>query len=107
MNYMNPSVNDPSNAINYFGASPLNNAPRRVFGSFSGDGSPIPPHALPAGMFTDDLSGYGLDDSEHGDPKRRRIARVGIHLSHGAKHDMDARLTRPGLRHVQEEEDQV
>jgi hypothetical protein len=74
MNYMN---NDPSNGIHYFGASPLANAPRRVFGSFSADGSPVPQHAIPGGIFTDDLSGYGMDDGDHGDPKRRRIARVG------------------------------
>jgi hypothetical protein len=74
MNYLN---NDPSNGMHYFGASPLANAPRRVFGSFSADGSPVPPNAIPPGMFTDDLSGYGMDDGEHGDPKRRRIARVG------------------------------
>jgi hypothetical protein len=78
MNYMN---NDPSNGIHYFGASPLANAPRRVFGSFSADGSPVPPHnAIPPGIFADDLSGYGMDDGDHGDhgdPKRRRIARVG------------------------------
>jgi hypothetical protein len=33
-------------------------------------------NALAAGVYTDDLIGYGLDDGDHNDPKRRRIARV-------------------------------
>jgi hypothetical protein len=34
------------------------------------------PNGLGGGVFTDDLIGYGLDDGDHSDPKRRRIARV-------------------------------
>jgi hypothetical protein len=76
-NYMRPSINDPTNGINFLGASPIANTPRRVFGGYPTNGSPISANSLPPGMFADDLAVYGIDDSDHhGDPKRRRIARV-------------------------------
>jgi hypothetical protein len=43
-----------------------------MFGSYANDGAS---NGLPA-VFPDDLMGYGMDDGDHGDPKRRRIARV-------------------------------
>jgi hypothetical protein len=51
--------------------------PRQLFGSYQNEGAALPPNALGPGMCTDDMAGYGLEDgNEHGDPKRRRIARV-------------------------------
>lgn len=75
MNYMNAPPNEAANAY-MFNPSPIVNH-RRVFSSFSADGSPLPPSAIPPGLFADDLAAFELGDaSEHGDPKRRRIARV-------------------------------
>ena len=73
MNYMQAS--SLGNGMNY-PATALG-GPRRAFGSYGNEGGMVPPNALGAGMFTDDLMGYGLDDGgDHSDPKRRRIARV-------------------------------
>lgn len=73
MNYMQASALD--NGINY-PATALG-SPRRKFGSYPNEVAPLPPNALASGAFADDLMGYGLDDGgDHGDPKRRRIARV-------------------------------
>ncbi len=63
------------NGINY-PATALG-GPRRMFGSYPSEAALAAPNGLAAGMFSDDLMGYGLDDGgDHGDPKRRRIARV-------------------------------
>jgi hypothetical protein len=76
MNYLNPPPPDAPNPMNYYSPSPLANQPRRIFGSF-GDGSPIPANAVPPGLFADDVLGFDVGEmGEHGDPKRRRIARV-------------------------------
>lgn len=66
---------DPNEGMAYYGATGLGN-PRRPYGSFAHDGSPMPPSVMAPGMYTDDLMGYGMDDGDGGDPKRRRIARV-------------------------------
>jgi hypothetical protein len=77
MNYMNAQPTDGANAYSLFAPSPLMNQHRRAFSSFSADGSPLPPSAIPAGLFADDLAAFDLGEAnEHGDPKRRRIARV-------------------------------
>jgi len=77
MNYMNAQPTDGASAYNMFTPSPLMNQHRRAFSSFSADGSPLPPSAIPTGLFADDLAAFDLGDAnEHGDPKRRRIARV-------------------------------
>jgi hypothetical protein len=72
MNYMQASA--LGNGMNY-PATALG-GPRRMFGSYSNEGAPLPPNPLAPGMYTDDLVGYGLDDGDSSDPKRRRIARV-------------------------------
>jgi hypothetical protein len=67
---MGGGINYPATALG---------GPRRMFGSYD-QGASIPVNALTPGMFADDLLGYGLDEqSEHGDPKRRRIARVRLY----------------------------
>jgi hypothetical protein len=77
MNYMNAPPTDGANAYNMFAPSPLMNQHRRAFSGFSADGSPLPPSAIPAGLFADDLAAFDLSEAnEHGDPKRSRIARV-------------------------------
>ena len=77
MNYLNAQPTDGTNAYSLFAPSPLMNQHRRAYSSFSTDGSPLPASAIPAGLFADDLAAFDLGEaSEHGDPKRRRIARV-------------------------------
>jgi hypothetical protein len=72
MNYMQTSA--LGNRMNY--PTTALGGPRQMFGGYP-NGSPLPPNTMPPDMFTDDLVGYGLDDGDaHGDPKRRRIARV-------------------------------
>ncbi|KAF2403551.1 hypothetical protein EJ06DRAFT_282690 [Trichodelitschia bisporula] len=73
MNYLNTG-NDPS-GMNYFSPQSLGVANQRMFPSYGADGSPLP--QMPPGMYTEDISGFGLDDaSEHAEAKRRRIARA-------------------------------
>jgi hypothetical protein len=75
-NYMKPTAADPSQGIQYYGASPMANPQSRIFNGYSSNGSPVP-HGLPQNMYADDMSAYGMDDGgDNGDPKRRRIARV-------------------------------
>jgi hypothetical protein len=76
-NYMKPNVADPSQGIQYYGASPMANSQSRIFNGYASNGSPGPPHGMSQNMYADDMSAYGMDDGgDNGDPKRRRIARV-------------------------------
>jgi len=80
---MNAPANDAANPY-MFTPSPLVNQHRRVFSNFSADGAPLPPNAILPGLFADDLAGFELGDgNDHGDPKRRRIARAS-HSRHSA-----------------------
>ena len=66
---------DQSNGMQYFQPPPpLVNPPPQIFGTYA-DGSPIQP-SLAGPMFGDDDILIGADSHDHGDAKRRRIARV-------------------------------
>ena len=73
---MNPSVLPQANGFSFHVPPPAIEQPPQIFGGFSTDGSPHPPH-LSGPIFGDD-SGMLLSDEgfDHNDPKRRRIARV-------------------------------
>ena len=64
---------DGSNAGFYAPGPPLMNPPPRIFGNMHPNGSPIPPSLAGPLFAADDLD----DVHDQGDPKRRRIARVG------------------------------
>lgn len=75
-NYMKPNIADPSQGMQYYGASPIANPQSRIYNGYTTSGSPGA-HALTQNMYADDMSPYGMDDGgDNGDPKRRRIARV-------------------------------
>jgi hypothetical protein len=79
MNYMQQPPEAAANPINYYAPSPLANPHRRAFSTYAADATQLGTHGgITASMFAaDDLAMLGMDDGgEHGDPKRRRIARV-------------------------------
>jgi hypothetical protein len=80
MNYMhhNPDAQPPST---FYPQQPSAYTPghARGFGSFSTEGGA--PAAIPHNLFAADDLMLGYDDGgDQGDPKRRRIARVCIHI---------------------------
>lgn len=76
--------------------------PPQIFGGYNSDGTPLPA-TLPPGAYFGDLNDGSIDEN---DPKRRRIARV--RLYHTVMRETIPSLTdSAGLRHVQEEKDQV
>lgn len=61
--------------MNFYAPPNLVNQPPQIFGNFAANGSQMS-GSLPDAMFVEDNT-PGLDDAiDHGDPKRRRIARV-------------------------------
>lgn len=75
-NYMKPTGPDPSQGIQYYGASPIANPQSRIYNGYATNGSPGA-HGMQQNVYADDMSAYGMDDGgDNGDPKRRRIARV-------------------------------
>lgn len=88
-------MNPPPNGLS--GQPPLINPAPPIFGGYAQNDSPLPPDYANS-FFADDNS-YGYDDrggDDQGDPKRRRIARVGI-----PHRVVIIRLTMlSGLRHV-------
>jgi hypothetical protein len=76
--------------------------PPQIFGGYNSDGTPLPA-TLSAGAYFGDLNDGSIDEN---DPKRRRIARVRSY--HTVMRKTIPSLTNSvGLRHVQEEKDQV
>jgi hypothetical protein len=85
MNYQMPppadGQADPSffAAAQHAGSGTFANAHRRAFSSFSNEGGNPFPQGIPAGLFSTDDYSLGYDDgNDPSDPKRRRIARVGL-----------------------------
>lgn len=93
-------------ALQYSNPPPLRNPPPQVFGSFAPDASPVS-NSYAQQLYADDPNSYSQDDptgdSEQGDAKRRRIARVSW-MGKCGRTELTGGL---GVRYVPQEEDQV